>query len=138
MGLPDPFRPSEDELRGWAYDPAAPAPLQEWELVLSWRLDQGLLGVCVECAADPACPKSQFFLEVLYQWVDSAARDDHFDFRRQMYDGWLNVANGVRDERVKAWRYRARLLFQGVERFERERWWAAFSQTKPSADPPTD
>src|SRR3954451_21170744 len=114
MRLSNPFRPSEDELRGWAYDPAAPEPVQDWDLVLSWRIDRELLGCCVECAADPDCPRADFFLTVLYEWVDAVARDDSFDFRRPMYDEWLDVANGTRDGRVKDWRYRARLLFQGV------------------------
>jgi hypothetical protein len=130
--------PSEDELRNWAYDPAASEPAQDWDLILSWRLDRGLLGRCVECAADPGCPKAGFFLRVLYEWVDAVARDDNFDFRRSMYDGWLDAVKGIRDDRVRAWRHRARLLFQGVEPFDRERWWAGFSQTIPVADPPAD
>ncbi len=116
--------PTEDELRHWAYDTTADIPMQDWELILSWRMERGLLARCVEYAADPGCPHAAFFLEVLYKWVEVVARYDRFEFLRSMYDDWLNVVHGVSDQRVKHWRHQARLVFQGVIPFEREKWWA--------------
>ena len=73
MRLRNPSNPAEDELRAWAYDPDAREPMQDWDLVLAWQVDRGFLGRCVVYAADPSCPKADFFLDVLFQWVETAA-----------------------------------------------------------------
>lgn len=130
-----PFRnatnPSESDLHAWAYDSHADVPMQDWDLVLSWVVERGLLARCVQYAGDPKCPKAAFFLDVLYQWVLSVAKAEGFEFRRTMYDDWLEVARGITDAHVKQWRHQARLVFQNVEPFDRERWsviWLAARQ----------
>jgi hypothetical protein len=130
MRLRHPCNPAEDELRAWAYDPEAREPVQDWDLVLSWQVDRGFLSRCVAYAADPSCPKADFFLDVLFQWVETTARSEHFDVLRATLDGWLDVARGVTDRRVKDWRHQARLVFQGVEPFERERWLTIWLATR--------
>jgi len=126
MRFHDPFKPAEEELRAWAADERALAPLQDWDLVLSWAMEPGLLRLCVELAADPFCPQASFFLMVLYHWVAVVARDKQFKLRLTMYDRWLEVVRGVDDPAVKRWRHRAKLVFQGTEPFVREEWWAAW------------
>lgn len=86
-------------------------------------MERGLLGRCIAFAADPDCPKSEFFLLVLYQWLETAARNDSFEVNRMSYDDWLDVARGVRAPAVKRWRHEARLIFQGVVPFDREKWY---------------
>jgi hypothetical protein len=124
--------PTLDERREWAADSETQEPVTDWDLVLSWRMEPGLLRLCVELAADPQCPKSSFFLLVLYQWVSVVARGQQFDALRPMYNEWLEVARGVANPVVKNWRHRARFIFQGIELFERERWWSGYTATKTS------
>jgi hypothetical protein len=126
MRLRNPSSPAADDLRSWAYDASAPEPMQDWELVLSWQVDRGFLAHCVQYAADPDCPKALFFLDVLYKWVDTVARDPAFEINRAMYDDWLDGVRGIASARVKDWRHQARLVFQNVAPFNRERWWEAW------------
>ena len=127
--------PSEDELRRWAYsisDPPAPA---SWEHVLSWRMERGLLRLVVELASDPDCPAADYFLGLLYTWVNTVAKDDEFEIRRSLYDEWLDVARGCRDSKVKKWRREARTIFQGQKQFDREKWWEHYSSTATDVQP---
>jgi hypothetical protein len=130
MKIRDRCNPTEDELRAWASDVDADAPDGDWELVLSWRMEPGFLRLCVEFAADPNCPKAEFFLSVLYQWVANVARSDDFETRRLDCDRWLEVVRGVTARSVKHWRHGARLIFQGLHRFDEERWWSELLNQK--------
>jgi len=127
MRFRDPHKPAEDELRAWATDENAVAPIQDWDLILTWAMEPGLLRVCVELAADAACPNASFFLMVLYHWVAVVARSKHFEQTRSIYEGWMNVVRGVSDPAVKRWRHETLLIFQGIESFNWEQWWVAFS-----------
>jgi hypothetical protein len=128
MRFHDACNPTEEELRVWAADDGAVAPMQDWDLVLSWRMEPGFLGLCVELASDPVCPQAGFFLLVLYQWVAVSARGQNFEPCRSMYDRWLDKARGTANPAVKRWHHRARLLFQGIEPFEWNEWWALWRQ----------
>ena len=119
--------PTHEELRAWAAESDTAEPLPDWDLVLSWRVEPGLLRLCIELAADPRSPKARFFLMVLYQWVAVVARNEQFEALRPMYNQWMEVARDVDDLAVKHWRHRALLVFQGVEVFEWDRWWNSFT-----------
>ena len=137
MRMRDPSAPTSEELRDWAYDASAKEPTGDWELVLSWRMESGLLGRCVEYAADPECPNAQFFLDVLYQWVDTVATNKQFEVLKSLYDEWLEVARGANDAKVKRWRHRARLVFQGIEPYDREKWQTGwFAERQSSSTQP--
>ena len=127
MRFADPYNPTGAELRDWAADADAIPPHQEWELELAWGMEPGRLRVIVELAADPTSRKARYFLRLLYTWVYAVARRQDFDSWRVQFDRWLDQAKGVRDPAVKRWRHRARLIFQAIEPFNAESWWAALS-----------
>ena len=119
----NPHNPTEEELREWAYSEASEEPVQEWGLILSWQMDRGLLRRCIRFACDPNCPHADFFLGVLYLWVEGLAKREDFVATRGTYDDWLEGARGIDNVAVKRWRHRARLIFQGLEPFDRTGWW---------------
>lgn len=123
MRFADYFNPTEPELRAWASLDGARQPSPEWELVLSWGMDRGRLRVCIQLAADPALANARFFLLLLYTWVSYVAGRENWEALRPEFDRWLDEAKGVRDVAVKRWRRRARLIFQGIEPFDRKGWW---------------
>jgi hypothetical protein len=90
-------------------------------------MDAGRLRTLVALAADATLPHARFCLLALYQWIAYAAQQPDFEARRPQYDRWLEEARGVRDPGVKRWRHQARLVVQGVERFDHERWWSGFT-----------
>ena len=110
-------------MHAWAYDAEAESPAVEWELLLSWGMDRGRLRQCVTFADDTGCPQAEFFRLVLNQWVEVAANSPDFDVLRPTYDEWLDVARGITNPALKRWRRPARLIFQGLERFDRGQWW---------------
>lgn len=130
----NPYCPTEEELRDWAYSPDSVEPVQDWGLVLSWQMDRGLLRRCVQFADDGHCPQAAFFLDVLFQWVDGVVRGNDFAERRGMYDEWLDVAKGLADPVVKRWRHHARMIFQGLQTFDRQNWWELGQADKPILD----
>lgn len=123
MRFANPFHPTAAELHAWAADPQSIEPCEDWDLILSWEMDRGRLRTIINLATDPALPRSSFFFRVLYQWVSYVAGQKDFDPR---YDLWLDEARGVRDAKVKEWRHKTRLIFQGVEQFDYDKWWAGF------------
>lgn len=133
MRFRNPNNPTELELREWAAEAGAVPPVQDWELVLSWGVDAGRLRLFAELAADPTLPNGPFFLLALYQWVSYAARQKDTGSWRQQYDRWLDRAGIVRAPAVKRWRHRARLIFQGIERFDSEAWWSVYGTEKTLA-----
>ena len=69
----DPVNPTSDELRAWAFDAHAPEPIQDFELCVDDPADPARLELLFALAGDPACPKREFFLDVLGLLVSGAA-----------------------------------------------------------------
>jgi hypothetical protein len=128
MHFRHPSYPTDDELRAWAADDDPVPPVQDWDLILCWRMDPGLLRLCVELAANAGAKASSFFLLVLYRFVVVVANDSQFDIKRSTYDSWLEVARGAKHPAVKRWRHEARLVLQGLKPFDRDNWWELWSQ----------
>jgi hypothetical protein len=133
MRFANPHNPTESELRAWAADGEAAEPAQDWELILAWHMDPSRLRALVDLAADPSLPHARFCLLALYQWVAYAAERPDFDGWRRQYDRWLDEARGVREPAVKRWRHAARLVVQGVEAFDRDRWWSVYAAETEAA-----
>jgi hypothetical protein len=119
--------PTHEELLEWAAEPESPEPVPDWDLVLAWSMERGLLRLCIDLAADAHSSKARFFRMVLYQWVAVVARNDQFETLRPIFNQWMDVARGVENPAVKRWRHQALLIFQGVELFEWNRWWKGFA-----------
>jgi hypothetical protein len=124
MWFKDPHHPTEAELRAWSADPEAEWPMPDWDLVLAWGMEPGRLGLLAALASDATLPQRSRFLLVLYTWVSYVARQQDFELSRTQYDGWLDKVKGCRDAAVKRWRHQARRIFQKIEPFDQESWWA--------------
>jgi hypothetical protein len=59
LAMHDPWSPSPDEIRAWAYTPNAEEPCQDWDLALLWSCHEKAL---LECASDDACPVHDLIL----------------------------------------------------------------------------
>jgi hypothetical protein len=60
----DPYNPTADELKSWAYLPDAEEPEQDWDLIA--LRDSPYRHLIMEFAADRLCPNRRYFLHVLY------------------------------------------------------------------------
>lgn len=70
----DPLNPSRDEIKHWAYDAETP-PAKDPDFDLSVA-DLAHADLLVRLAADPECPKRQYFLGCLYLLVGERVRPD--------------------------------------------------------------
>jgi hypothetical protein len=115
------YHPSSTEVRAWAYDASAREPVQDWDLHLSWiRHEQDYL----ELVSDPACPKRDYFLHVLYLIVGDAVRNRYKTVPEPILRGFLAAAEKYPDPRVQLWRARSLDLMRNPETFNYDDWCA--------------
>lgn len=115
----DPWNPTEDEVRAWAYQPDAMCPEEDWELALP---GSGFEELYLDLVADPACPNRGFFLEVLYLLVGDAVRTGYQAERRERVEELLErgLASGHPD--LALWAERSRELMARPEIFDYDAW----------------
>jgi hypothetical protein len=115
----DPWNPSSAEVRAWAYTPGAIEPCQDWDLSLSWA---GHERDYLKFAGDSACPNSDYFLRVLYLMVGDAVRNGYRTVPEPIVLGFVDLADGSPDQRIRLWRTRALRLLKHPEEFQYEAW----------------
>ena len=117
----DPWSPSEQELRAWAYDSASMCPDQDWELAVA---ASGLWRAVLDFARDDHCPKQAFFLSVLYLIVGDAVRTGYVLFARDDVHRLLESADIASGSLVAKWRSRAIALMADPSHFDYGLWCA--------------
>lgn len=115
----DPWNPTSQEIRSWAYDADADEPCQDWGLALSWLQDES---VYLSLAADEACPKRRFFLSLLYFRVGDAVRNGFRDRRKSIVIGLIERGNEYSHPDLSAWQRRSRDLIAYPAKFEYDAW----------------
>lgn len=117
----DPWNPSPDEIREWAYDADALAPCEDFDLALQWTRHEKAL---FECASDGRCPKQDFFLRVLYLIVGDAARTGYRSTPLPIVEGFIKRGDEYRNPAIQTWQHRSRELIKNPKHFEYEAWCA--------------
>ena len=117
--MSNPWNPTPQEIRSWAYDADAADPCQDWDLALSWLQDES---VYLNLATDEACPKRRFFLSLLYLIVGDAVRTGFRTHRKQIVLGLIERGNEFSHPDIVAWQRRSRELIANPEKFEYGAW----------------
>jgi hypothetical protein len=81
----NPSNPSSEDIRRWAFDAGAEEPVQDWDLLLSTVAQENFF---LELASNDDCPKSEFFLALLYLITGDAVRTDYKSHRRDAIESW--------------------------------------------------
>jgi hypothetical protein len=115
----DPWNPSPDEIRDWAYTPDAEDPCEDWDLALSWSGHEKAL---LDCATDEACPNRLRMLRVLYFIVGNAVRSDFSSKPRPIVEGLVARADECSHPSVRLWQRRSYELLRDPSRFEYDAW----------------
>jgi len=123
----DPWNPTPDEVRAWAYNSSAVEPCQDWDLALAWsRHEQALL----ECAADENCPNRRFLLAILYLITGDAVRSGFRSVKRPIIEGFIARGDDYVHPDIRLWQQRSRELLEHPETFDYQRWCAGgFTRT---------
>src|SRR5262245_15036487 len=85
--MTNPWQPSPDEIREWAYTVGAMEPCQDWDLALLWSCHEKAL---LDCASDDACPNRIYMLGILYLVVGDAVRNDFRTRPQPIIEGFLD------------------------------------------------
>jgi hypothetical protein len=117
----DPWNPMPDEVREWAYDPAALEPCEDWDLALCWAQHEPLY---LELASDASCPTRRYFLGVLYLMVGDAVRAGFRSRPRPLIEGLIARGDEYPHPDIKQWQERSRQLLKQPELFDYDRWCA--------------
>jgi hypothetical protein len=119
--MPDPWKPTPDEIREWAYKRDAVEPCQDWDLALAWtRHEQALF----ECTADDHCPNRRFILGVLYLVVGNAVRSGFRTVARPIIEGFIARGDEFAHSDIRLWQQRSKELLQHPEMFDYQYWCA--------------
>lgn len=121
MSISDPYNPTPDEIRGWAFTVDAVEPVQDWDLMLATSPYESLY---LELASDYACPNQGYFLALLYLIVGDAVRTAFRNTSEGHLRGLLERSRSYKHPAVKAWRHRARELLKRPESFDYALWCA--------------
>jgi hypothetical protein len=116
----DPWNPTVEELRAWAYKDDAMWPGEDWDLAVT---SEDRAELILQLAMDPACPSRDFFLRCLYLLVGDAVRTSFVVHSRQAVIDLLNRVPADCPPDIGRWVARARELIQGPpEAVDRDLW----------------
>ncbi|PXY20514.1 hypothetical protein BAY59_31140 [Prauserella coralliicola] len=107
------------EFMTWAYEPLTLAPRQDYDLELAVVDFAPLL---LEMASDPACPKRDYVLGVLYILAGEAVRSGFRSPSRSQLEQVVQQAERAVDPWVTTWARRTRALIATPETFEYTAW----------------
>jgi hypothetical protein len=125
MGVIDyPVNPTDEDIVAWAYDDAAPQPIQDWRIVITKSVQGDLL---LSLASAPMCPKFGFFLDCLYLLSGDVVRvrRPNQTAADQAVVGLLRlIALGEASSRdwIRRWATRSRALLDDPARFDYDGW----------------
>ena len=115
----DPWNPTPDEVRAWAYTPDALEPCEDWHLALVWsRPEKALL----EIASDESCPARHYVLSVLYLIVGDAVRSDFRTTARPIVEGFIARGDGYNHADIRRCQVRSRELLANPDSFDYDLW----------------
>jgi hypothetical protein len=114
----DPWNPTADEVRAWAYDANATHE-QDWELAV---IRSGYDELLIELAADLSCPKAGFFLACLYLLVGDSVRSKGGSQSGLDLPALFERAESTADPELRLWVVRSRDLIRSPEKFDYDRW----------------
>jgi hypothetical protein len=115
----DPWNPSPDEIREWAYTPGAMEPCQDWDLAIAWT---GHERVLFELASDDSCLARRFILQILYLIVGDAVRSNFRSTDRIIIEGFIRRGTEYPHPDIARWQARSEELLRRPEVFDYDRW----------------
>ena len=129
--MKDPWNPSYDEIREWAYTPGAMQPCQDWDLAIEWTAHERVL---FELASDEACPARRFMLKVLYLIVGDAVRSNFHSENRPFIEGFIRRGTEYPHPDITRWQARSHELLRRPELFDYDQWCAGGLAQEQSND----
>ena len=124
----DPFNPSPNEIREWAYDADALQPCQDFDLILKWtqheRRSWCVWTINVQSKTF-SCGSLQLVTPYVATTVDTATDP------RRAYQSWRRYPH----PKIQMWQTRSRELMKQPDRFEYEAWCAGGSCATIEVDP---
>ena len=115
----DPWNPSPNDIRQWAYESSAIEPCEDWDLALCNSLHEKVL---LETASDHACPTRRYMLHVLYLIIGDAVRSGFNTRPRPTIEGFVARGDDYPNRDVQLWQARSRELLADPSLFNYDLW----------------
>jgi len=113
-----PAAPLLKDIREWAYQENAVEPLQDWDLILSWRLHD----LYIDLAGSPDCPNQIYFLKLLYFIVGDSVRYNFKNHTEDSLRDFIRKGAQGRPYCVHLWANRSLKLLQDPKQFVYDDW----------------
>lgn len=117
--MSDPFNPTHDEIKSWAYVDSSLEPVQDWDLMITQDKNSRLL---LELASDQNCPKKSYFLRCLYLYVGDYVRAKGTNPDIQNAKKLVEDAGNLTDPEIQRWVKRSKELLNHPETFNYNDW----------------
>ena len=117
--MKDPFNPTHEELRTWAYDPNAMAPTQDFDLMVAELFNADLI---LELTADENCPNRGFFLGCTYLIVGDAVRTKFRLNSKEKIEEFIRDAEKVGGDLLTLFVLDAKDLLENPRKFNYTNW----------------
>ncbi|GAB4210872.1 MAG: hypothetical protein OHK0012_02290 [Synechococcales cyanobacterium] len=117
--MKDPWNPTNEELRDWAFDHDAMWPTQDFDLSVA---DLGFCEIILELASDNTCPKQRFFVQCAYLIVGDAVRTDYKTATKLDVSGFLDKAKKTGNKHMLKFVEQSSDLMRNPLKFDYEQW----------------
>ncbi len=118
--MKSPYHPTAAEIEAWAYEADAEEPIQDWDLLLAHERQEALY---MKLASARDCPKSEYFLTLLYLIVGDEFRGNFKGRSRDDIERLLRLAEkDFPSYWLHLWVKRSRALLERPETFRYEDW----------------
>jgi hypothetical protein len=125
----DPWNPTADEIRGWAFSDES-WPEQDWDLAVNDGRNDSLL---IDLARDPKCPKQEFFLHAIYFMVGDAIYRNAPNERIEELKAIIAAIKGELPSEIQRWRIEAVELLSHPSTFQ-YRYWCSHMFLNPKSE----
>lgn len=98
MKFNDPYNPTADEIKMWAYNKNSFEPEQDWDVIVNWL---GYPNLILKLAADDNCPTHNYFIHILYVIIGDYVRSNRS--RSEEIDVLFNKAKKYDHQYIKIW-----------------------------------
>ena len=116
MNFKNPYNPSYEEIKNWAYSENAIEPVQDWDIIVEWEKYPDLI---IELVADKNCPTNKYFLGILYVLTGKVVRDSN---TKIPLDKLFEIGQKNGKYSVYTWIKNSKDLLKNPEKFKYDDW----------------
>lgn len=121
MEFNDPYNPSFEEIKNWAYAYNVLEPVQDWDIIVNWLIYPDLI---LKLASDNKCPQQEYFQHILYVVVGQSVRGRLSSRNTLEIEIFLEHSEKFYHPFIKQWVQRTKDILEHPEKFDYDDWFS--------------